>query len=90
MKEMDRKEFESELFKYIPESYENYPDIKNVVYGAVMKLIKDREDEFLDNLATLLYMGIEAESMDMVEKGILDICVDDEGEIVFVEKKGRK
>lgn len=78
--------FNKELKKYLPDGFQKDPQVMNLIRGVALNLIKEHEEEFVEMLFVEIDSFIHHTCMELVNKGILDCGVDENGEVVYWDK----
>ena len=84
---MTSEELNEFLFRLVPDFYKDYPGVLDIGRDALLKTIEEHPEELRDNFANLLWLSVEKECVDLTNKGLIDMAVDKNGEVVFQKKR---
>lgn len=75
----------------LPEEYQSYPDVRDLIHLAVSRALEKNFEAVMGDVLDTIWESIEKESLDLVDKGHLEMCADPDGEIYFRAKdKGKR
>jgi len=86
MKKID--ELIDELISKIPPPWTVFPNVREIVEVAIARTVYKNEKDFREIVSSCLLESLDQATMDLVDRGVMELVVTPDGEIGFRRIKG--